>query len=88
MGGIFASAIPAAYHKTFGFSLIFSPGFFLYSLEDIKNYLDGVIPGLQNNKLFFYSGNIGFESKFLESTKAVYNFFKEKDLAMIKSLSN
>jgi len=78
MGGIFALTLPAAYPKTFGFSLIFSPGFFLYSLEDIKNYLDGIIPGLQNNKLFFYSGNVGFESKFLESTKAIYNYFIER----------
>jgi len=78
MGGIFALTLPASYPKTFGFSLIFSPGFFLYSLEDIKNYLDGVIPGLQNNKLFFYSGNVGFESKFLESTKSIYNYFIER----------
>ena len=78
MGGIFALTLPAAYPETFGFSLVFSPGFFLYSLDEIKQYLDKVIPGLQSNKLFFYSGNVGFESKFLESTKAVYNYFKGK----------
>lgn len=75
MGGIFALTLPAAYPETFGFSLIFSPGFFLYSLNEIKKYLDGVIPGLRNNKLFFYSGNVGFESKFLESTKSIYKYF-------------
>lgn len=78
MGGIFALTLPAAYPETFGFSLVFSPGFFLYSLDEIKQYLDKVIPGIHGNKLFFYSGNVGFESKFLESTKAVYSFFKEK----------
>lgn len=78
MGGIFALTLPAAYPKIFGFSLVFSPGFFLYSLDEIKKFLDDVIPGLRSNKLFFYSGNVGFESKFIESTKAVYSYFKEK----------
>lgn len=78
MGGIFALTLPAAYPETFGFSLVFSPGFFLYSLDEIKQYLDKVITGIHSNKLFFYSGNVGFESKFLESTKAVYNYFEDK----------
>ena len=78
MGGIFALTLPSAYPETFGFSLVFSPGFFLYSLDEIKKYLDNVIPGLHSNKLFFYSGNVGFESKFLENTKTVHNYFKEK----------
>ena len=78
MGGIFALTLPAAYPETFGFSLIFSPGFFLYSLDEIKKYLDGVIQGLKKNKLFFYSGNVGFESNFIESTKAIYQYFADK----------
>lgn len=78
MGGIFALTLPASYPETFGFSLVFSPGFFLYSLDEIKKYLDNVIPGLHSNKFFFYSGNVGFESKFLENTKTVHNYFKEK----------
>lgn len=78
MGGIFALTLTAQYPDIFGFSMIFSPGFFLYSLDEIKRYLDGVMNKLANHKLFFYSGNVKFESLFLESTKDIYKYFIKK----------
>lgn len=78
MGGVFATSLLTSYPEIFGFGLIFSPGFFLYPKEKVMKYLDEAIPKLNNHKLYFYCGNIGFESQFLDRTYSVYRYFKTK----------
>lgn len=81
MGGIFAISEIMLYPEVFGTALIFSPGFFLYDNKQIKEFIDANFDKLDsNNKLFLYSGNKGFEKKFLEDTKDIYNYFLQKGL--------
>ena len=80
MGGVFATSLLTSYPDVFGYALIFSPGFFLYSKEKVMKYLDEVVPKLNDHKLYFYCGNIGFESQFLDRTYSVYRYFKKKGL--------
>ena len=76
MGGIFSTSLICSYPETFGFALIFSPGYFLYSKKELSNYLLSNMDKLKDHKLFFYSGNVGFESKFLKRTVDAYNLFQ------------
>ena len=75
MGGVFALSLIAEYPEIYGFSLIFSPGCFLYDQKEVESYLDKSVHKLKNHKLFFYSGNVGFESKFLDRTKDTYSYY-------------
>ena len=78
MGGVFSTSLITSYPDVFGFALIFSPGFFLYKEEELQKYLDNALPKLNNHKLYFYSGEVGFEAEFTERTRATYNYFLEK----------
>ena len=80
MGGVFALSLLTLYPEEFGFALIFSPGNFLYSPEKLKEYLDQNVSKLTDHKLFFYSGNVGFESNFLQRTISCYEYYKSKGL--------
>ena len=40
-------------------------------------YLDEAIPKLSNHRLYFYCGNIGFESQFLDRTYLIYRYIKK-----------
>lgn len=80
MGGVFSLSLLTSYPEVFGFALVFSPGIFLYKDEEVKKYLNQSILKLDDHKLFFYSGNIGFESEFLEKTIDTYNFYKNHGL--------
>lgn len=75
MGGVFSLSLITLYPDVFGFALVFSPGLFLYKQDEVKQYLNKSISKLSEHKLFFYSGNVGFESKFLKDTINVYNYF-------------
>lgn len=77
MGGVFSLSLLTSYPEIFGFSLVFSPGFFLYSKEKVMKYLDEAIPKLDNHKFFFYCGSIGFEAKFVDRTYSVYRYLKK-----------
>ena len=77
MGGVFAISLLTSYPEVFGYGLIFSPGFFLYSKEKVMKYLDEAIPKLSNHRLYFYCGNIGFESQFLDRTYLIYRYIKK-----------
>ena len=77
MGGVFAISLLTSYPEIFGYGLIFSPGFFLYSKEKVMKYLDEAIPKLSNHRLYFYCGNIGFESQFLDRTYLIYRYIKK-----------
>lgn len=78
MGGVFSTSLLTSYPDVFGFALIFSPGFFLYPREQVIKYIDEVYPKLDNHRLFFYCGNIGFESKFVDRTYSTYRYLKKK----------
>ena len=81
MGGVFATSLITSYPDIFGFALVFSPGYFLYSENSVNKYLDETLPKLTNNRLFFYSGEIDFEKKFPERTKTTYNYFLSKGIS-------
>ena len=78
MGGVFSTSLVTSYPDIFGYALIFSPGFFLYPKEKVNHYLDQVIPKLDEQRFFFYCGNIGFESEFLDRTYSTYRYFIKK----------
>ena len=79
MGGVFALSLITSYPEEFGFALCFSPGFFLYDENKVRSYLDESLLSFDNNhKIYLYSGNVGFESKFLNHTKLMHEYFKEK----------
>ena len=78
MGGVFSTSLLTSYPEVFGFALIFSPGYFLYSKEKVLKYIDEIFPKLDDHRLFFYCGNIGFESKFVDLTYSIYRYFKLK----------
>ena len=78
MGGVFSTSLLTSYPEIFGFGLIFSPGFFLYSKDKVIKYLDETIPKLDNHRLFLYCGNVGFEERFVDRTYFVYRYFKKK----------
>jgi len=92
MGGVFSFSLITSYPEIFGCALVFSPGFFLYNKDKVNEYLMHVMPNLDKNKIFFYSGNVGFEKKFLDRTKIMYNHFKnsgydENNLKLVLDLS-
>ena len=76
MGVIFALSLIASYPEIFGFSLVFSPGLFLYPVKKVKEFLDEAIPKFDDHKMYFYCGNVGFESKFLKRTVDTFNYLK------------
>lgn len=78
MGGVFSTSLVTSFPDVFGFALIFSPGYFLYPREKMLKYFDETIPKLDNHRLYFYCGNIGFEEKFVDTTYSVYRYFKSK----------
>ena len=80
MGGVFSTSLITSYPDVFGYALIFSPGFFLYSRNKVKKYLDEAIPKMKDNKLFFYCGSIGFETSFVDATYFFYRYFKTKGI--------
>lgn len=79
MGGVFALSLITSYPEDFGIALCFSPGFFLYDEKEVDAYLENIMPNFdQNHKIFFYSGNVGFEHQFLKDTKGMYEYFLSK----------
>ena len=79
MGGVFALSLICSYPNEFGAAFCFSPGFFLYDQEKVDDFLEKTMPNFdKNHKLFFYSGNIGFEHQFLKDTKGMYEYFLAK----------
>ena len=76
MGGVFALSLITSHPEDFGTALCFSPGYFLYKEKEVDAYLEKMMPNFdRNHKLFFYSGNIGFEHQFLKDTKAMHGYF-------------
>ena len=79
MGGIMAFYGAIRHKETFGFSLDFSPAFFLYSKRKWKALLDSFdISPTNGVKFYFYVGGKGFEHLFIRLTKYTYNYLIEK----------
>lgn len=79
MGGIAAFNYATKRNDIFGFSLCFSPAFFLYEKKELYDYVDSLnINPHDYGKFFFYSGAVEFEHSFLEPTKEMYQYFVSK----------
>lgn len=75
MGGVFALSLISSYPEDFGIALCFSPGFFLYDQNEVKNYLDKCLPSFdKNHKIFLYTGDVGFEHQFIKDTLGMYDY--------------
>lgn len=74
MGGLESFFLSVKYKNQIGFSLIFSPAFFLYSLNSIKENLKLIKEDASLGKMFFFVGGEGFESLFTRSTLMVFNY--------------
>lgn len=77
MGGLMAFYAGIYRHDVFGFSLDFSPAFFLYK----KSTWDSLLKSFNissNNKVrfFLYVGGQDFEKRFVNSTKTTYKYLQ------------
>ena len=79
MGGIMAFYAGVKRFDTFGFSMDFSPAFFLYKKTTWDKLLELFqISPLNNVKHFFYVGGVEFEKQFINPTKATYQYLKSQ----------
>lgn len=77
MGGLAAFNYGTKCKETFGFSLCFSPAFFLFKKKDLYRYVDSLnINPKEYGKFYFYSGDAEYEHQFLKPTIEMYNYFK------------
>ena len=77
MGGIMAFFAGVTRYDTFGFSLDFSPAFFLYKKKTWDVLLKSFKVSADNGVRFFlYVGGVEFEKQFVNPTKATYNYLK------------
>ena len=89
MGGIMAFYAGVICPDTFGFSLDFSPAFFLFKEKTWDALLKSFNLKPSNKvRYFFYVGGKGFESQFVDATKATYQYLKslgfdEKEVALL-----
>lgn len=73
MGGLMAFYLGCRYKSKVGFSLCFSPAFFLYKKETLKKSLNQWNPDPETyGKFFFYVGGEGYEKKFVAPTITVF----------------
>lgn len=89
MGGLYAFYAYCYRHNEIGFSLSFSPAFFLYERERFIKGLHNWNPKPNDyGKLFFFVGGLNFEGLFTKDTYLAYDYmkrkgFKEDQLGMI-----
>ena len=89
MGGIMSFYAGVTRHDVFGFSLDFSPAFFLYKKETWSFLLELFkIKPEDQVRYFFYVGGKGFEKEFVEATKYTYEHlkvlgFNEKQVTLV-----
>lgn len=76
MGGLMAYYLYRSYRKYVGYSMAFSPAFFLYKK---KAFLDDLVKYIDNKdtlgKMCLYVGGVGFELAFVEQTENAYHYF-------------
>ena len=79
MGGIMSFYAYITHPEIFGYSLSFSPAFFLYNKKHWYEILDSFnIQSETHGKLFLYSGGYDYETIFLEPTVNTYNYLKKR----------
>lgn len=89
MGGLYAFYAYCYRHKDIGYSLSFSPAFFLYKRPDFIKGLHAFKPDPKEyGKLFFMVGGLNFEGLFYKDTFITYDYlrrrgFKEGQLGII-----
>lgn len=89
MGGIMAFYAGVTRHDVFGFSVDFSPAFFLYKKETWSFLLNLFkIKREDHVRYYFYVGGQGFEKEFVEATKETYHYlqklgFDEKQATLV-----
>ena len=77
MGGLMSYYLYYKYKDYIGYSLSFSPAFFLLTKKSLKENLETYINNPENlGKMFLYVGGVGFESLFTEPTKYAYEHFR------------
>ena len=77
MGGIMAFYAGVYRYDKFGFSLDFSPAFFLYKKSTWDDLLKKInITPEHKVRFFLYSGGLDFEKQFVEPTKRTYEYLK------------
>ena len=92
MGGIMAFYGGVTRYDTFGFSLDFSPAFFLYKKSTWDELLKSFnISPFNQARFYLYVGGVDFEKQFINPTKATYQYlkslgFSDKDVALIIDL--
>ena len=78
MGGLMAFYLGEKYRDKVGFSLCFSPAFFLYKKRAWEEYLKANIINKDGlGKFYFYVGGVGFESEFVSLTISTYEYFQK-----------
>ena len=88
MGGIMAFYASVIRKDVFGFSLDFSPAFFLYKKDTWLNLLEEFnISKDDKTRFYLYVGGEGFEKQFVGPTKRTYNYllslgFDKEDVAL------
>lgn len=79
MGGIMSFYLGCKYYDKIGFSLCFSPAFFLYKNKTLR---DGFEKNCNNHKeygkFFFFVGGEGFEKEFVNATFLIYKLLNKK----------
>ena len=77
MGGIMAFYAGVTRHDAFGFSLDFSPAFFLYKENTWDVLLKSFnISPLDEVRYYLYVGGVDFEKEFVTPTKKTYEYMK------------
>ena len=84
VGGVSAGGSASYYMmltwpEVFGKALVFSPGFPMFKLDELLNYLDAYDFGrLQDHRIAFYNGDQGIDVTSVDYVLAVYRKFREK----------
>lgn len=76
MGGQFAFDVVNHYPDVFGFSLAFSPAFMLFSKFALNKFVSTYYKN-SGQKIYLYTGAVGFEKQFLKPTKRMYKLLKK-----------
>ena len=80
MGGLMAYFLYRSYREYVGYSISFSPAFFLYKKKTFYQDLEKYIDNKESlGKICLYVGGVGFESEFVEQTRRAYMHFLSKD---------
>lgn len=77
MGGLMAYYLATQYKDDIGYALCFSPAFFLYNYEELKEKF--LLPNIKNlPRIYLYVGGQQFEEEFVESTFNTYQLLREE----------